>query len=289
MPPALTIPGFDTLSYQPAPYVEMAIEGSTSSGKTFLMLQSPSPTGIIDVDLGTAGVIEQFQQERPAGSYARYQCRYVIPGRPPALMPDTSKDDPNTIRGKDERYRNIVVNALMPVWEQIRERILAMAQAARDKKIRTMGIDGMAELWDLCLYARLGRTEKIDPLDRGPVNMEFQSLIKTVRGTGANLIVTSKLKSEWVTDPGAKFPKRTGRLVRAGFADLMSHFELGLRVTAPVKALNGTVIQPRRFEFIKCRYAASNYLEGTAFEDDGMTFQQLAAMVKPEIDPAVWE
>ena len=229
----------------------MSVEGLEGSGKTHFAMTAPPMVAYFDIDIGSEGVIEKFA-DRIIGVWPPDELKYRE-----AI--------------EQEQWRK--------VWESYK---VAYKTALKSKEVKTLVVDTATELWELCRLANFGRVIQVMPNQYGPVNKEFRDLVRDAYNTDKNLVMIHKQKDEYIGTinraTGKEISVRTGKVKRAGFAD-MGYL---CQVTIEVKRMN----REFKLEILKCRQEES--LMGTELETPMNTFPFLATQVYPDTQEDDW-
>jgi len=168
----------------------IAVEAVDKEGKTTFGLSAPGPVALMDMDIGTEGVVDNY-----IGKKKLY------------------------IAGFD--YRDSTDPAeWLKMWVKYKETFLT---ALTDKWIRTVVVDTATEAWELARLARFGKLTQVLPHHYGPVNAEFRDLIRKAYDTDKNLILIHKMKEQYINDKG------TGKMIRSGFNDTAYLVQVNIR------------------------------------------------------------
>jgi hypothetical protein len=214
----------------------MSVEGLEKKGKTHLAMTAPPPIAYFDLDIGAEGVVNKFE-DRLAGTWP-----------PPELKYKEAADQP--------QWRAI--------WEAY---VKAYRTALASKEVRSLVVDTATELWEMCRLAHFGKAEVILPNQYGPVNKAFRELItKDTYNSNKSVVFVHRQKDEYVgtinRNTGKEISVRTGRVKRAGFADMGylmqvlvetkrdgDGFHLLVKDCGPNKNINGEVLDEPMNDF----------------------------------------
>jgi hypothetical protein len=231
--------------------IVMSVEGMEKKGKTHLAMTAPAPIAYFDLDIGAEGVVNKFE-DRIAGTWP-----------PPELKYKDATDHP--------QWRGI--------WEAY---VKAYRTALGSKDVRSLVVDTATELWEMCRLAYFGRAEVILPNQYGPVNKAFRELItKDTYNSNKSVVFVHRQKDEYVgtinRNTGKEVSVRTGRVKRAGFADMgylmqvlvettrdKDGFHLKVKDCGPNKEVNGEVYDEPMNTF---PFLATQVYGGTTEED----------------------
>ena len=236
------LPGFTRANSVVKRRLILSVEALEGAGKTRFTLTAPGPIAFLNFDYGLEGVIEAFQVQKPI---------YVA----------TIKLD--FVGGKDQ---------VIAAAEKELTRFETNYQTAL-KQARTIVIDTGSELWELMRMAEFGKLAQVLPHHYAPVNQAMTRLIRLAYEGTANLILTHKLKEQWLND------KRTGAYEFAGMKDIPFLVQAHARLWTDADGYHLRVG--------KCRQNAQ--VMGLELVNDMITFPTLASFVFPGSDPKEWE
>jgi hypothetical protein len=220
----------------------LSIEGLEGCGKTRFTLTAPAPIAFINFDWGLEGLVESFQDQKAI---------YVA-----TVSLNTS--------GKREE--------ILQAAEQELSKVERNYQTAL-KQARTIVIDTGSELWELLRLAAFGKLDKVMPHQYAEVNQQMTRLIKLAYDSDANLILTHRLKEQWIND------KKTGLYEFAGMKDIP------FLVQAHARMWNAE--DGYHLKVGKCRQNAG--VVGLELVNGMITFPTLAGFVFPESEEKDWE
>ena len=182
---------FHPVSTEQPKRLVVSLEAAHKAGKTRWALTAPGPIAYINLDLGLEGVVEPFL----AAGKTIMESRYVLTGK-------GAKGKLGEIRNEDAERQ----------WEQFK---IDYYYAMQSGKYRSVVIDTGTELNQLIRLARLGKLVQVEPHHYGPVNAEFEEVLRAgLTQNDTNLIITHKVKDEYIGD------KRTGKKERAGYSGI---------------------------------------------------------------------
>jgi hypothetical protein len=222
----------------------LSVEGLEGCGKTRFALTAPGPIAFLNFDYGLEGVVESFQQAKPI---------YVA----------TVKLD-FAGSGKREEIIKAAESELAKVETNYQTAL---------KQARTIIIDTGSELWELLRLAAFGKLDKVMPHQYAEVNQQMTRLIKLAYDSEANLIITHRLKEQWVND------KKTGLYEFSGMKDVP------FLVQAHARMWNGE--DGYHLRVGKCRQNAT--VVGLELTNGMITFPTLAQFVFPDSEAKEWE
>ena len=158
----------------------VSVSGREKSGKTHFSLTGPEPLAFFNIDIGTEGVVNKFQDQ--GRKPLVYDCR----------VPKKAQQQ---------------IYAAM--WSDLKVRLQAAWRLAQG----TIVIDTATECWELARLAHFGRLQQILPHNYTEVNTEWRELMKEAYDSRCSTILIHKLKSKWVNNV------RTGEDEISGFAE----------------------------------------------------------------------
>jgi hypothetical protein len=235
------LPGFTRAQSVVKHRLILSVEGLEGCGKTRFTLTAPAPIAFVNFDFGLEGVIESFQQQK-------------------AIYVATVKLDFAGERGK-------VIEAA----EKELAKVETNYQTAL-KQARTIIIDTGSELWELLRLAAFGKLEKVMPHQYAEPNQQMTRLIKLAYDSDANLILTHRLKEQWIND------KKTGAFEFSGMKDVPYLVQAHARMW--------TDEQGYHLRIGKCRQNST--VVGLELVNDMITFPTLASFVFPESEEKDW-
>jgi hypothetical protein len=173
---------------------------------------------------------------------------------------------------------------------------------------RSVVIDTGGEAWELLRHCEFGKLSQVKPHHYGAVNGLMRDLVRAGLKSPVNVLWAHKLKNEWNENAEGK-ARKSGVFERQGFKDmsfLVQGNVLCYRVpptsegTDTVKWRAGEMILPVTFNarqddddlgfrlgFGTVRQNPA--LEGMSLENELITFKQVASMIRPDLDPAIWD
>jgi hypothetical protein len=227
-------------------------------GKTHFALTAPGPLAIVGLDTGTREVASKFIGQK------ELICAY------------------HRVTGKTLN-QNETMEKAEAEWETVKG---SLTVAMDHPRVRTLIVDTGTEVWELLRLARFGRLESVLPHHYGPVNKEMRDLVKRAyEREDLNVIWIHKLKKEY--KEGKKGDSHwTGNYDLAGYGDIPYLVDL----TLEHYWVSPTEDEPGRFG-IRVTGVGRQTPDVCGLELEGpeCTFQMLAAMLYPEVDPTWWE
>ena len=231
----------------------LSIEGLQKTGKTEFGLSLPAPLFVLDLNLGLEGVIEKH-----VGKKDLYVKRIQIPYT--ASLPGAGF--------------TVLATAASEKW---REAILTLNEAIKDDTIRSIFVDTGSELWDLLRIARLGKLTQVLPVQYAAVNAEFRQLLQILLSCGKNVVLSHKVKPEYVND------QRTNRFERAGFGDVGFDVQVEIRTERDLKKEGDDQFS---INVMDCR--ANKNLKGSTLTGKDCQFLKLVTQIYPNTTEEDW-
>jgi hypothetical protein len=242
MPPATFLPGFTRAQQAVKHRLILSIEALEGAGKTRFTLTAPAPIAFINFDYGLEGVIEGYQSAK-----AIYVATVKL----------------NFAGGRDQ---------IIAAAEAELSKVETNYQTAL-KQARTIVIDTGSELWELLRLAAFGKLDKVMPHQYAEVNQQMTRLIKLAYDSEANLLVTHRLKEQWIND------KRTGLYEFAGMKDIPFLVQAHARMWVDQDGYH--------LKVGKCRQNAT--VVGLELLNEMITFPTLAQFVFPDSNLEDWQ
>lgn len=232
----------------------LSVEGLQKCGKTEFGLSMPDPVFVLNLNFGLDGVIQKkVKQGR----------RYFVLDIP---IPFT-KDLPGT-------GVTILSTAAAEQW---RKSVLVLQEAIKDPDVRSIFIDTGSELWELLRLARLGKLTQVLPIQYTAVNAEFRQLLQLLLSCGKNVVLSHKVKPEYVND------QKTNRYERAGFGDIGFDVQADLRADRDLKAEGDDQFT---LTFGDCR--ANKDLKGRVLKGKDCNFLKVVSLIYPDTTEKDW-
>ena len=232
----------------------ISIEGMQKCGKTEFGLSMPGNLFILNLNFGLAGVIEKHV----ANGKSIYVQDIQLP---------LSKDLPG-------QAFTILSTAAAEQW---RKAILSLQEALKADDIPNIFIDTASELWELLRVARLGKLAQVIPVQYAVVNAEFRQLLQLLMCSKKNIVLSHKLRPEYVND------QKTNRFERSGFGDVGFDVQVSLQASRDLKREGDDQCT---LTFLDSR--ANKNLRGEILTGKNATFLNVVKMVYPETTDADW-
>ena len=249
----MKLPGFAPIKKLDRTRLIVSVEGLEKRGKTHFAMTAPPPIAYFDMDIGAEGVVNKFE-DRLAGTWP-----------PPEL-----------------KYKETTEHAQWrAVWEAY---VKAYRVALGSKEVRSLVVDTATELWELCRLAHFGKAEVILPNQYGPVNKAFRELItKDTYNSNKIVVFTHRQKDEYVgtinRNTGKEISVRTGRVKRAGFADMGYLMQVLVETTRDKDG----------FHLLVKDCGPNKEINGEVLDEPMDTFPMLASLVYPDTSEEDWE
>ena len=232
----------------------ISIEGQQKSGKTEFGLSLPGNVFILNLNWGLVGVYEKHIKAGKKLYVQDIQIPYTqsLPGLPFTLL----------------------ATAAVEAW---RKAILPVMEAIKDPSISSIFIDTGSELWDLLRIARLGKLAQVVPVQYAAVNAEFRQLLQILLTCGKNVVLSHKVKPEYVND------QKTNRFERSGFGDLGFDVQVELRAERDIKKVGTDQFS---VTFMDCR--ANKDLKDVTLRGADCNFLKVVSLIYPELIEKDW-
>jgi hypothetical protein len=246
----------DLLVIETKPHgILISVEGQQKCGKTELGLSLPDPVYILNLNFGLAGVVEKHVKAGKKIYVKNIQIPYTkeLPGQ----------------------AFTILSTAAAEKW---REAVLSLMEALNDKEVKSIFIDTGSELWDLLRIARLGKLTQVLPVQYAAVNAEFRQLLQILLTCGKNVVLSHKVKPEYVND------QKTNRFERAGFGDIGFDVQVELRLERDLKADGDNQFV---LTFMDCR--ANKNLKGQSLRGLDCQFLKVVKLIYPDTTEEDWK
>lgn len=163
--------GFDDTIQERKRRLIISSGGREKTGKSHFALSGPSPIVYLNVDIGTEGVVEKFQD---AGKQVLiYDVR----------VPRESKQD-----------------VYVPLWGDLKTRIVKAYSLGQG----TVVWDTATEAYELARLSRFGKLTQVMPHNYTEVNNEWRELLRTAYDSTMNTVFIHKMKPVWVNNTRTK-------------------------------------------------------------------------------------
>ena len=258
----VNIKGFDDLAKTPAGKLKRVIVCASAMfkcGKTNFGLTAPSPLAYLNLDQGEDGVAQKFI----ADGKRILQCK---------------------IEYDAEGAFGSATTAEQEHWKKAKKRLKeGWLDALNTKGIRSVVVDTDTEAWEVFRLAEFGRSSAL-ARNYGPVNAEYNALMRAVLKTDKNLIILQKLKELYVNDKG------TGRLVASGFKGAEYNSQVNVRLWRGENDDHvGIRIAGGEFGMTIISSRNNPDLDGEELVGPMVNFTTLAMMIHPDTEESDWE
>lgn len=167
---------------QERPYRLVAsVNGREKTGKTHFGLTAPGPIFFINIDIGTEGVLDKFQE---AGKQI-----YVYDVRVP---------------------RTAAKDVYVPMWENLKAIFQKVYQAGAGSVV----VDTDTEVYELARLAKFGKLAQVMPQHYTEVNNEYREILRLAYDSSMNSVFIHKMKPKYINNA------RTNEYEMSGFADM---------------------------------------------------------------------
>ena len=145
--------------------------GREKTGKSHFALTGPPPIIYFDIDIGTEGVVDKFQE------IGKEILRYSI------RVPKEARQD-----------------TYIPMWGDLKTRILK----AYSLKQGTVVWDTATEAYELARLMHFGKLTQVMPHNYTEVNNEWRELLRTAYDSSMNTVFIHKMKPVWINNARTK-------------------------------------------------------------------------------------
>ena len=232
----------------------ISVEGLQKCGKTEFGLSMPDPLFVLNLNLGLSGVIEKHVKNGKTIYVQDIQLPLsaALPGAGFTVLSTAATDK----------------------WKLA---ITSLQEALHDREVKSIFIDTGSELWDLLRIARLGKLAQVLPVQYATVNAEFRQLLQVLLCSHKNVVLSHKVKPEYVND------QKTNRFERAGFGDVGFDVQVELIASRDLKR-DGD--DQYAITFADCR--ANNKLKGQSVYGKEASFLNIVNLIYPDTKPEDW-
>lgn len=232
----------------------ISTEGLQKCGKTAFGLSMPGDLYILNLNWSLAGVIEPYIKNGKTIYVQDIQIPFSkeLPGQSFTILSTAAA-------------------------EQWRKAILSLQEAIKEPTVSSIFIDTASELWDLLRIARLGKLQQVLPVQYAAVNAEFRQLLQLLLTCGKNVVLSHKVKPEYVND------QKTNRFERAGFGDMGFDVQVELIASRDLKKDGDDQFT---LTFGDCR--ANKTLKGTVLNGRDCNFLKVVSLIYPETTEKDW-
>lgn len=270
IPSDLRMLGMTRASTESVYRLVLSLTGKEKTGKDHFCYGAPDPIGMINVDIGTEGVIQKFAHRRIAISHH-------APPRDVIQMFDKGKDAAKILAHYTKEWKKI---------NDVYDKLL------NSKAIRTIVINTASEIFDAMKLVRFEGKLNMKPHHYTKVNDEYRAWVRQIYNTDKNLILVHKVKKQYV-DTGKDKDGNTmsgwsGEYERTGYSDtaflVQANIETYYKDRDPDDEESKGVFG---IHVTDCRQNAD--IRGEDFEGPMCSFPFLASMVFPETDEDYWK
>lgn len=157
-----------------------SLSGREKTGKTHFALTATPPIIFINVDIGTEGVVNKFQDDK---QILIYDVR----------IPQGANKD-----------------VYVPLWEEIKKIFRKVYTLNKG----TVVVDTDSEIYELARLAKFGKLSQVMPQHYAEVNSEYRELLRLAYDSSMNSLFIHKMKPRYINNA------RTNEYDPAGFADM---------------------------------------------------------------------
>lgn len=197
------------------PRLLVGSEGETNTGKTEFMLSCPPPGIIITCERGHEAALQNAEPPK-----SRNEDFIVFPVKIPKAL-----------------QHGEVAEAYQPYWTILRD---TLYKGLHNEDALSIGFDGDSDSWELQRLAAFGKLTQIPGIMYTQVNAARRSLITHCYDSGKNVIMSNKVKDEYVTEydaagnpvtnkDGSERRVKSGNLERQGFGDYNYLYQVHIR------------------------------------------------------------
>jgi len=183
--------GFSDAPIETPRRLVISLEGKTGTGKTDFSLRTPTtPLIYFDVDVGTEGVVNKFQE---MGKQV-----LIYPVRVPR-------------------------EANKALWSQMWTDFRMRATKVYNLKSGTVIWDTASELYELCRLNHFGKLTEVKPSDYAVVNNEWREVLRIAYDSPLNTIFIHKVKPVWgviSSSSGRSSLGKTKEVELVGFSEM---------------------------------------------------------------------
>jgi hypothetical protein len=167
----------------------VSLSGKEKTGKTHFALTAPEPIFFINVDIGTEGVVNKFQDSG--------KKIYIYDLRVP---------------------KTAVKDVYVPMWENFK----TLMHKVYSVKHGTVVIDTDTETYELARLAKFGKLSQIMPQHYTEVNNEYREILRLAYDSPMNSVFIHKMKPKYINNV------RTLEYEPSGFGDMEYNSQVNL-------------------------------------------------------------
>ncbi len=182
--------GFDDTIQERKRRLIISSSGREKTGKSHFGLSGPPPIVYLNVDIGTEGVVEKFQEV--GKQVLLYDLRVPREGQQAMWV---------------------------AMWNDFKMRV----RKVYDLKEGTVIWDTASELYELARLSHFGRLTEVKPSDYTVVNNEWKDVLRLAYDSPVNTVFLHKMKAIWKVLPtsgGRSSLTKTNEFELSGFADM---------------------------------------------------------------------
>lgn len=287
LPKSLQGTGFAAPPIQARAQVVWDIAARDKAGKTDFLTKAPGRIAYADFDEGSDAPVlaRQFDDRGQRRIYRSTYPRTASAGLAATLQFEDLKlatdADGHVTKKEEERLHAEVMNENRPVLLKLLHDANTVAES---KFFRSYCLDTQDEMWGVTRLAHFGRMSKVPSQLYEKANNDFALFVRTIRRSGMNLIMASKLGDEWQDKQSGQSTIRvkSGRSKREGsdrVPFLVEEYFEARKITSGGKVT---------FELELQQSANKPQLVGTIWRNDEIDFASIAMQIKPDVDPTAW-
>jgi len=163
--------GFDNTISETKRRLIVSVSGKEGTGKSNLLFTATPPVFLFDIDTGSEGVVEKFQQ---AGNDI-----YIYSIRVPK---DATQD------------------IYQGMWAAVKDRIKMVYKVNEG----TLGMDTQTEIYELARLAHFGKLTQVMPHHYAEVKSQWREILKLGYDSKMNTVLINKIKPIWVNNTRTK-------------------------------------------------------------------------------------
>ncbi len=182
--------GFDDTVQEPRRRLIISSEGREKTGKSHFGLTGPAPIIYLNIDIGTEGVVEKFQNE--GKRVLIYDVR---------VPKESSKE----------------------IWSSMWTDFKLRVRKLYSLKSGTVLWDTATEAYELARLAHFGRLTEVKPSDYSVVNNEWRDVLRTAYDSDMNTVFIHKTKAVWrmvANSRGGSSLTKTNDFELSGFSEM---------------------------------------------------------------------
>lgn len=273
---SIPIPGFSS-DTTPSDKHAFAIFGGPGAGKTQFCVSAPDPIGFISLDRKSRKTVDKVNRDLNKVIYmSDPDLIKVIQPMKMATLPAECAN--KTLRPSPKSPAPLCCAKHFHRWQV--DRIKSAVYTLHEHPaIRTIVIDGMTQFWEDVLFAEFGRSQRIMPRDRGPVNREMKDFIGSL--SDKHLILTHEARAVYKNDKVVP-----GKYELAGWPHTGYNVNCEVEFVCDEEKGEGT---EGRFAVNVHKCQSNPNIQGPGgkklLEDDQITFDYLATYIDPDWDP----